>query len=91
MWDLPGSGVKPQPPVLAGGFFTTQPTGKALEMTFDCDLRTWGGYFKGSVPTHFTQEKGRLRDTVGETQGHTALARAGLREVHISLVFSSHN
>ena len=57
------------------------------------DLRTWGGYFKGSVPTHFTQaqEKGRLRDTVGETQGHTALARAGLREVHISLVFSSHN
>ena len=25
MWDLPGSGIKPMSPALAGGFFTTEP------------------------------------------------------------------
>ena len=29
MWDLPGSGMEPVFPVLAGGFFTTEPPGKA--------------------------------------------------------------
>ena len=29
MWDLPGSGIKPVSPALAGGFFTTEPPGKA--------------------------------------------------------------
>ena len=29
MWDLPGSGVEPMSPALAGGFFTTEPPGKA--------------------------------------------------------------
>ena len=28
MWDLPGSGVKPVSPALAGRFFTTEPPGK---------------------------------------------------------------
>ena len=28
MWDLPGPGIKPTSPALAGGFFTTQPPGK---------------------------------------------------------------
>ena len=28
MWDLPGPGVKPVSPALAGGFFTTEPPGK---------------------------------------------------------------
>ena len=28
MWDLPGPGIEPVSPVLAGGFFTTQPPGK---------------------------------------------------------------
>ena len=28
MWDLPKSGVEPMSPVLAGGFFTTEPPGK---------------------------------------------------------------
>ena len=26
MWDLPGSGIEPVSPALAGGFFTTEPT-----------------------------------------------------------------
>ena len=29
-WDLPGSGMEPVSPVLAGGFFTTEPPGKPL-------------------------------------------------------------
>ena len=35
MWDLPGPGIKPVSPALAGGFFTTEPPGKLLPF--------WGG------------------------------------------------
>jgi len=28
MWDLPGPGIEPTSPALAGGFFTTEPSGK---------------------------------------------------------------
>ena len=28
MCDLPGSGIRPPSPALAGGFFTTEPSGK---------------------------------------------------------------
>ena len=34
MWDLPGTGVKPMCPALAGGFFTTEPPGKSLVPLF---------------------------------------------------------
>jgi len=34
MWDLPGSGIEPMSPALAGRFFTTEPAGKP-----------WGGVF----------------------------------------------
>jgi len=30
MWDLPGSGIEPVSPALAGGFSTTEPPGKPL-------------------------------------------------------------
>ena len=30
MWDLPGPGIKPVSPALAGGFFTTEPPGMTL-------------------------------------------------------------
>ena len=30
MWDLPGLGIEPVSPAFAGGFFTTEPPGKAL-------------------------------------------------------------
>ena len=29
-WDLPGPGIKPMSPALAGGFFTTEPPGTSL-------------------------------------------------------------
>ena len=28
MWDLPGPGIKPMSPALAGGYLTTEPPGK---------------------------------------------------------------
>ena len=34
--DLPDSGIKPMPPALAGGFFTTEPL-----CIFLCGLFTW--------------------------------------------------
>jgi len=30
MWDIPGPGIEPLSPSLAGGFFTTKPPGKPL-------------------------------------------------------------
>ena len=29
MWELPRTGIEPVSPALAGGFFTTKPTGKS--------------------------------------------------------------
>ena len=34
MWDLPGPGLEPASPALAGGFSTTAPPGKPLEKAF---------------------------------------------------------
>ena len=35
MWDLPGPGIEPMSPALAGGFSATAPPGKSPEMSFD--------------------------------------------------------
>jgi len=32
MWDLPGSGIEPISPALAGGFFTTEPPRKPFSV-----------------------------------------------------------
>ena len=34
MWDLPGPGIKPTSPALAGRFFTTEPPGKPFLLFF---------------------------------------------------------
>ena len=34
MWDLPGSGIEPVSPALAGGFFTTEPPRKPNARVF---------------------------------------------------------
>ena len=34
MWDLPGTGLEPMSPALAGGFLTTAPLGKPLLFIF---------------------------------------------------------
>ena len=34
MWDLPGPGLEPVSPALAGGFLTTVPPGKPLALYF---------------------------------------------------------
>ena len=34
MWDLPGPGIEPVSPALAGGFLTTAPPGKPPDSTF---------------------------------------------------------
>ena len=38
MWDLPGPGIEPVSPALAGGFSTTAPPGKPLEYFFKINL-----------------------------------------------------
>ena len=35
MWDLPGPGIEVMSPGLAGGFFTTEPPGNPLVVSFD--------------------------------------------------------
>ena len=34
MWDLPGPGLEPMSPALAGGFLTTAPSGKPYDMFY---------------------------------------------------------
>ena len=36
MWDLPGPGIEPVSPSLAGGFLTTAPPGKSLTVVLIC-------------------------------------------------------
>ena len=57
MWDLPGPGLEPVSPALAGGFLTTVPPGKSgkslfVALYFVCNfgVRTTedGGSFKNS-------------------------------------------
>ena len=35
MWDLPGPGIEPVSPALAGGFFTTEPPGKPYPVVLE--------------------------------------------------------
>ena len=60
MWDLPGPGLEPVSPALAGGFLTTAPPGKPQCIRFYENIleghltqlkvgRKWGKY-QGSLP-----------------------------------------
>ena len=40
MWDLPGPGLEPVSPALAGGFLTTAPPGKSKNCFLDMIFRT---------------------------------------------------
>ena len=55
MWDLPGPGLEPVTPALAGGFLTTAPPGKSQAWVLDLipTLRShaWGG-FSWALFTH---------------------------------------
>ena len=42
MWDLPGLGIEPMSPALAGGFFTTEPARKPRSVLFNNHPR-WSG------------------------------------------------
>ena len=38
MWDLPGPGIEPVSPALAGGFLTTGPLGKSQNLCLTCTV-----------------------------------------------------
>ena len=41
MWDLPGPGLEPMSPALAGGFLTTVPPGKPQEFQLNSVSSEW--------------------------------------------------
>ena len=49
MWDLPGPGIEPVSPALAGGFFTTKPSGKPGLHYLFIHINSSGGFPDGSV------------------------------------------
>ena len=62
MWDIPGLGIEPVSPALAGEFFTTEPPGKPKIEAFNCMVRRYTAYHFCSqsvgqtshmVPTYF--------------------------------------
>ena len=40
VWDLPGSGIEPESPALAGEFLMTEPQGKPLRSLFTFNFQT---------------------------------------------------
>ena len=68
MWDLPGREIKPVSPVLAGGFFTTEPPGKPKEVTSKLRPKGWCLEFRSIM----LPKSGMIRLTVlacGEQDG----------------------
>ena len=52
MWDLPGTGLEPVSPALAGGFLTTVPPRKSLDFKIKTVTRDKEGHYimiKGSM------------------------------------------
>ena len=43
VWDLPGSGIEPVSPALAGGFFATEPAGTPLDLSLEQGPPEWKG------------------------------------------------
>ena len=46
MWDLPGQGIEPMSPALAGKFFTTEPLGKSSWFLSLCHLHNYNYFTK---------------------------------------------
>ena len=53
MWDLPGPGLEPTSPALAGGFLTTVPPGKSLN---DPLQSSWGASPRKQSPNWKIEE-----------------------------------
>ena len=53
MWDLPGPGLEPVSPALAGGFLATAPPGKPNNICFAHESATWLGLGGDSPPRFY--------------------------------------
>ena len=62
MWDLPGPGIEPMSPALAGGFLITRPPRKEKAMAPHSSTLAW------KIP--WTEEPGRLQSTGSWRVGH---------------------
>ena len=65
MWDLPGPGLEPMCPVLAGGFLTTAPPGKP----HICPILT--GDHDGASDSYGSMSSWTLYPTVLEISGYS--------------------
>ena len=74
MWDLPGSGLKPKSPALAGGFLTTEPPGKPPKQ--DSYWSILGNWSVLSV-SHQVEDRNVLIDQPGLWVLSCAWVRAG--------------
>ena len=74
MWDLPGPGIEPMSPALAGGFLTTAPPGKSPPIGFElrvCAFLSTGqgkGWYSREGPTK--PESGKLSFCTCLVEGH---------------------
>ena len=66
MWDLPGPGLEPLSPALAGGFLTTAPPGKSQQLCFKFSLLI---YAKSSLKRKGGREGRREAGRKGGREG----------------------
>ena len=70
MWDLPGPGIEPMSPALAGGFLSTVPPGKPFHafLMGSCDLSIGGfgsgGWYVQLSISHLWELMGRVEEKV---------------------------
>ena len=58
MWDLPGPGIEPVSPALAGGFLSTAPPGKPfMDVKGQLPLKKVPGLFRNYQLKHFSESK----------------------------------
>ena len=72
-WDLPGPGLEPMSPALAGGFLITVPPGKPrahFPGAFSSHLWPWGGPKLGESPHQDRKEKQKDMEWLGTSLGH---------------------
>ena len=49
MWDLPGPGIEPESPALAGGFLTTGPPGKSRSVYLKSETSQYTRIYTPSI------------------------------------------
>ena len=79
MWNLPGPGMEPVSPTLAGGFFMTEPTGTPL------NFLKWFYILRASLVAQMRKSPPTVQETQVRSLGREDLQEKGMA-THFSIL-----